>query len=83
MAVRFYDIRSDETRDVTQQDVDEMQAVVSAYGRLRQAVAQVHEELRAALDEVKQRHQLNPTIHNAMDTEVTQNAEDQDGGAPA
>ena len=57
MTVTMYDVTKDETREVTQQDVDLLQAVSQAYGKLRQAAAQAHIELLAEIDRVKLRGQ--------------------------
>lgn len=80
MKVRLYDIRTDGTRDVTQRDVDEMQAVVTAYGLLRDAVTRVHTDLQARVGEIKERYELNPAVQAAMEST---DAETQEGAPPA
>lgn len=49
MALRFYDIATDEQREPTQFDIDELCEVRAAYGRLVDAVAANGAELREKL----------------------------------
>lgn len=53
--LRIYDVHTDEYRDATQVDLDQMQAVVNAYWRLRASIAQDHEQLQRELREIKSR----------------------------
>ncbi len=48
---RMYDVSLDEFRDVTQVDVDRMEAVAQAYGRLRAAFKAAHEEVMRAINQ--------------------------------
>lgn len=49
--LRIYDISLDEYRDVTQEDVDRMVAVVQAYGAIRKAVSDAHSQAMFAINQ--------------------------------
>jgi endonuclease/exonuclease/phosphatase family metal-dependent hydrolase len=47
--LRIYSIITDEYRDATQADLDQLQAVERAYGRLRARIDEDHAQLQAEL----------------------------------
>jgi len=55
MGLVIYDIETDQTREVTQADIDRLTAVASAYGRLRVEVERVHAALLAEIKAIKGR----------------------------
>lgn len=55
MTLKIYDVRNDETREVTQEDIDRLAAVSQAYGRLRTTMADAHAVLMQQLDLIGQR----------------------------
>ena len=55
MTPRMYDIHTDESRDVTQDDIDELMIAQQAYGRLRQAVTDTHEWVRGEIAALRER----------------------------
>lgn len=52
---RIYDITKDDYREATQVDLDCLQAVANAYGRLRQTVDQHHAKLMAEIKTIHER----------------------------
>jgi len=53
MALRIYDIQTDEWREPTQLDIDQMAEVAASYGRLRQAVTEEHAALQERLRKLR------------------------------
>lgn len=60
MKLQIYDIRIDETRDVTQADVDTLQAVEQTYGRIRTVIADEHAKLLNVIEEIRRRYNTKP-----------------------
>jgi hypothetical protein len=55
--LRIYDIQLDGFRDATQKDLDDLNAVSKAYGKLRGLVAQVHSELVDGLRQIREKYE--------------------------
>lgn len=55
MPFRFYDVRTDEMRDLTQHDLDEYQAVYEAYARIRVFFNEEHIRLQGKIAEIDAR----------------------------
>jgi hypothetical protein len=53
--LRIYDIVQDDYRDATQVDLDCLQAVQNAYGRLRRTLDQDHATLLAEIKSIRER----------------------------
>jgi hypothetical protein len=51
--LRIYDIHEDAFRDATQVDLDQLQVVANAYGRLRDTIAEQHAKLQQELREIR------------------------------
>ena len=51
--LRIYDVHTDAYRDATQVDLDQLQAVSQAYGRLRDRIAEDHAQLQVELKTIR------------------------------
>jgi hypothetical protein len=51
--LRIYDITTDAYRDATQVDLDQLQTVANAYGRLRDTIAEHHATLMAEVKAIR------------------------------
>lgn len=51
--LRIYDIHLDDFRDATQVDLDQLQTVANAYGRLRDRIAEDHAALQEELKKIR------------------------------
>lgn len=51
--LRIYDVNTDAYRDATQADIDQLQAVANAYGRLRNRINEDHAVLQNELKAIR------------------------------